>query len=349
MKNDSALSQRWRRAAVERGVLSWALAPLTAVYALLWWLRKLWWLGPWSRPQRVPVPVLVVGNVVVGGAGKTPTTLAILHHLRQAGWRPGVVSRGYGREGRDTLEVTPDTEARLSGDEPLLICQQAGVPVVVGINRSDAARRLLQRHPGVDLIVCDDGLQHWGLHRDLAIVVFDSRGIGNGWLLPSGLLREPWPVRHRFAPHLVLQHSDGSAVCATPASDLPTYMAQRRLSNTCHNAAGHTQALANWVTRSFSVVTGIAQPERFVAMLHKAGVRPAHWRALPDHASTATWQEALRAVGGPVLCTEKDMVKLRQALAPEDATRVWAVPLELQLDPAFLQTIEQRLKATAQV
>lgn len=349
MSDATALSQRWRMAAVRRGGWALALWPLTALYALLWCLRRLWWHGPWARIERLSVPVLVVGNVVVGGAGKTPTTLAILKHLQHKGWRPGVVSRGYGRQSRDTLEVAPDAAASLSGDEPLLIRRRTGVPVVVGADRVTAARLLLQLHPEVNLIVCDDGLQHWRLHRDLAVVVFDPRGTGNGWLLPSGLLREPWPVRHRFAPHLVLQHSDTPSPSPAPASDLPTFHAQRRLADSCHNSLGESCALSVWANQPCSVITGIAQPERFVAMLNSAGVHPALSQALPDHASVDAWLMALRGVKGAVLCTEKDLVKLRQVLLPEDACRVWAVPLELALPSAFLQSVEQRLGATAQV
>ena len=141
----------------------------------------------------------MVGNVVVGGAGKTPATVAIVQHLRKTGHRPGVVSRGYGRRSKhsdrlnDVLQVGPDTPADTSGDEPALISRATGVPVFVGRSRIAAGRALLEAFPDTTVLVCDDGLQHLALHADVAVAVFDERGIGNGWLLPAGLLREPWP------------------------------------------------------------------------------------------------------------------------------------------------------------
>ena len=186
------------RAAIERAwwlpqatLWSRLLGPLAALYRLLWRGRAWLYRSGARRAAAVGVPVVVVGNLVVGGAGKTPTVIALVRALRQRGWTPGVVSRGYGSRDGHAREVRPDSRVDDSGDEPLLIRLRSGAPVWVGRDRVEAARRLLAANPQVDLIVADDGLQHLPLARDLQIVVFDERGIGNGRLLPAGPLREP--------------------------------------------------------------------------------------------------------------------------------------------------------------
>ena len=180
---------RWQGIWRTRGPLAHLLWPVSILYGWLTALRRRLFAAGVLKTVRLPVPVIVVGNVVVGGAGKTPTVLALLQHLQQRGWQPGVVSRGHGRRGTGVLEVHPDTPATDSGDEPALIRRSAGVPVFVAARRSEAGQALLAAHPGVDLIVCDDGLQHLALGRDLSIAVFDDRSTGNGWLLPAGLLQ----------------------------------------------------------------------------------------------------------------------------------------------------------------
>src|SRR5690606_24360938 len=131
----------------------------------------------------------------------TPVTLALVRHLRDRGWHPGVVSRGYGRRTRDVREVLPASSPAEVGDEPLLIARAAGVPVFVGRQRAQAGRALLAAHPRTDILVCDDGLQHLALARDLEVCVFNDEGAGNGWLLPAGPLREPWPRRVDWVLH----------------------------------------------------------------------------------------------------------------------------------------------------
>lgn len=351
MKATASVAQRWLKATLGRGWVAWLLLPVTTCYALLWWCRRWLWHTSWRRSHRLPVPVVVVGNVVVGGAGKTPATLAILRHLVQQGFRPAVVSRGYGRSDHDIVEVHLDTPATISGDEPLLIRQASGVPVFVGQDRVAAGQMLLKNHPNVNVIVCDDGLQHWRLHRDIAIAVFDERGVGNGWLLPSGLLREPWPIHHRFAPHMLLQqHTLPHHRPPLPnPKHLPTFSAGRRLSKHATNLQGHTRSTPNWAHSTCSAISGIAQPERFFDMLRHAGIAPTLTVALPDHAPAATWMAALAQVQGDVMCTEKDAVKLRGLLPAEDASRVWVVGLELDIPDAFMHAITERLQAFGRV
>ena len=171
---------------LQRNVISGLLWPISRLFALL---------ARWRRariaPQRLPVPVVVVGGITVGGAGKTPLTLHLVEALRQHGYAPGIISRGYGGAVSGEIEVHEGSSAGVVGDEPLLLRRRAGCPVFVGKDRVAAGRALLAAHPQVNLILCDDGLQHYRLARDFEIAVFDRRGLGNGWQLPAGPLREP--------------------------------------------------------------------------------------------------------------------------------------------------------------
>lgn len=280
--------------------------------------------------------MIVVGNYIVGGAGKTPVTLALLEALRAAGHLPGVVSRGHGRRDNGIRSVEPGDPPELAGDEPLLIRRRAGVPVVVGTDRRRAALELLARNPDVTVIVSDDGLQHRGLRRDAAIVVFDERGVGNGRLLPAGPLREPLPVSP--PPDAWVVYSHGQASTAWPGWPL-----QRRLSGACPLAewlAGrpHMAALSTLRGREHLAVAGIAVPERFFADLEQAGLTV---RRLPrpDHApySAPPWPHD----ACEVLVTEKDAVKLARWTDTGAVVRV--VPLDLELPVDLVSAVLSRL------
>ncbi|RYY90103.1 MAG: tetraacyldisaccharide 4'-kinase, partial [Comamonadaceae bacterium] len=199
-----ALQRAWLR----RGPAARLLRPISLLYRLLSAAHRLAYRRGWLRIDRLPVPVVVVGNVVAGGAGKTPAVLALLDHLRERGIAAGVVSRGYGRSGDACAEVLPDADPARVGDEPLLLRRKAGVPVFVAARRAEAGRALLAAYPGTRVIVSDDGLQHHAMARDIEICVFDRRGLGNGWLLPAGPLREAWPR----PVDLVLRHPDADTL-----------------------------------------------------------------------------------------------------------------------------------------
>jgi tetraacyldisaccharide 4'-kinase len=303
------------------------LLPLSWLYALLAVLARR------RKAQRAPVPVLVVGNLVVGGAGKTPTVIALVQALLQAGWRPGVISRGHGRSGDELSAVGPASTAAQVGDEPLLIARRSGVPVWVGRERVAAAHALCAAHPAVDILVSDDGLQHAALARDAEVVVFDERGAGNGRLLPAGPLREPLPRRLPPRRHLLYN-------APRPSTPLPGALALR--------SPGLALTLADWQAgRSeravaleslrgprWLAVAGIAAPERFFAMLEAAGLAIERM-PLPDHHAYAAlpWP----AGTGRVLTTEKDAVKLDPARL--GATQVWVVGLDFRLPPDFTQAL----------
>jgi len=312
----SALQRAWR----SRGPLARLLYPLSLVYRALVALdRRL------RRPERLPVPVVVVGNVVAGGAGKTPVVLAVLEHLRQRGLLAGVVSRGYGRQGDDCLEVRPEDEAARTGDEPLLLRLRSGRPVFVARRRADAGRALLHSYPATRVIVSDDGLQHHALARDLEICVFDGRGTGNGWLLPAGPLREPWPRK----VDLVLVHGDPPGVAG--------HRMRRGLAPYAERADGTRRPLAELRATPVHALAGIAAPEAFFAMLREAGLSLAATHALPDHHDFA---HASFAADATLVCTEKDAVKLWRT-RPD----AWAVPLQVEIPAAFWREFDALLAA----
>lgn len=334
---------RWQGIWSRRGPLAWLLWPLSQLYGALSRLRRNLYATGLFKIHQLPVPVIVVGNVIVGGAGKTPTVIALVKHLQAQGWRPGVVSRGYGRRSDAVLEVRTGTPAADSGDEPALIQRSTGVPVFVATRRVEAAHALLHAHPQVNLLLCDDGLQHLALGRDVAIAVFDDRGAGNGWLLPAGLLREPWPPRrgNRFQPDLVLHQQCGTNAGAHSQTDLPTFTAVRRLADHAIGLQGQLTTLHTLKDQPLTAVAGIARPEVFFDMLRARGLTLAHTVALPDHADPATYAAVLRTKQ-TLVCTEKDAVKLFAA-QPTNGAAVWAVPLELTPAPAFFEALEQRL------
>ncbi|HVE52496.1 MAG TPA: tetraacyldisaccharide 4'-kinase, partial [Ramlibacter sp.] len=290
------MQQALQRAWMRRGAPAWLLLPVSLAYAGLVALHHALYAGGLKKRYRARVPVVVIGNVVAGGAGKTPVVLAVLEHLRARGLSVGVVSRGYGRSEGGCHEVQPDDAPSRAGDEPLLLRRNAGVPVFVAARRAEAAAALLQAHPRTHVLVSDDGLQHHALARDIEVCVFDGRGVGNGWLLPAGPLREPWPRPVDF----VLTHGG--------ASGIPGHVMQRTLAPFARRADGTQRPLAEFKGTPVHALAGIARPDTFFAMLHAAGLEPTATHALPDHHDFAGGAPV--PLGDVIVCTEKDAVKL---------------------------------------
>jgi tetraacyldisaccharide 4'-kinase len=316
--------------------LAMVLRPLSLLYRMLAALDR-----ALTRPRQLGLPVLVVGNLVVGGAGKTPTVIALVQQLRSAGWTPGVVSRGYGRRQNDVAEVHADSLPADVGDEPLLIRLRTGAPVFVGSDRVAAARALRLAHPAVNIVLSDDGLQHRRLARDLEIVVFDERGAGNGLLLPAGPLREPLPAA-LSARTLLLYNADAPSVALpgwTAARELRGVLAFGDWARGAASAAGSWSALRG---RRLVAAAGVAAPERFFAALRAQGldIDPL---PLPDHHAfdTLPWPP-----GTPdVVVTEKDAVKLRRAAL--GATRLWVAPLDLVPEAGFMAAVQRHFPPPA--
>jgi tetraacyldisaccharide 4'-kinase len=316
-----------QRAWLQRGAPARLLWPLSLIYGALAAIRPtLHRLGV-LRAQRVGVPVVVVGNVIAGGSGKTPVVMAIVRHLQARGLQVGVVSRGYGRSTRDCREVQFDSDAREVGDEPALIRRATGAPVFVAARRVEAARALLAQHPATQLIVSDDGLQHLALARDVEICVFDDRGIGNGWLLPAGPLREHWPR----ACDLVLHTGSRPAFAG--------FTARRALAAHAVRSDGTHVPLSALRGRPLVAVAAIAKPEAFFQMLREQSLTLHRCIALPDHHDFQDWTQPT-GEGFTLVCTEKDAVKLWR-VAPE----ALAVPLVFEPAPAFFAALDAKLSS----
>lgn len=288
------------------------------------------------------MPVLVVGNLVVGGAGKTPTVIALAQALQRRGWHPGIVSRGYGGQrpdARKPLQVHADSAALETGDEPLLMALRTGLPVWVCSQRVAAAKALCAHHPEVDVLISDDGLQHPALHRDAELVVFDDRGAGNGLQLPAGPLREPLPGG-------LPRQTRALYNAGRPSTPLPGPCAHRRLTGvqqltTWWGTRETPKNLEAWRGRRVLAAAGIGHPERFFSMLEQAGLVVERW-PLADHAplSPRPWPADTPCV----VMTEKDAVKLpSSALSPSEATALHVATLDFELPDSTVDALEQLL------
>jgi tetraacyldisaccharide 4'-kinase len=314
------------------GVLNLLLLPLSLLFAAVSGLRRLAYRHGWLASVAVGVPVLIVGNITAGGSGKTPLVIWLVNHLRAQGYRPGVVSRGYGGVARGCVDVQPDSPPSEVGDEPLLIQLKTGAPVVVGRDRVAAARTLLARHPGVDVIVSDDGLQHYRLQRDIELAVIDAAsGLGNGWPLPAGPLREP---KSRLASvDAVIQVVRGPA----PPQAFDRAWRADYTAGEAHRLRQPREksALRDLPPHDWLAATGIGRPQGFFDMLQQRGVRFSP-RAFADH--HAFRPQDLPA-DGAVLMTEKDAVKC-QMFAGE---HWWAVQLDVAPEAGFIHWLDARL------
>jgi len=324
----SAPGSRLQRAWLRRGALAWLLWPLSLLYAALFGLRRWLYRKGWLKTHRVRVPVIVVGNVIAGGAGKTPVVMAVVRHLQARGLRVGVVSRGYGRSTDDCREVFGESDPQDVGDEPALIHRATGAPVFVARHRVEAARALLARHPATQVIVSDDGLQHLALARDVEICVFDDRGVGNGWQLPAGPLREQWP-----RPCDLVLHSGEH-----PAFE-GGYTATRALAQDAVASDGKLTPLEALAGTPAIALAAIARPEAFFDMLRARGLTLTNTIALPDHFDFGGWQRP-SDLEYPLLCTEKDAVKLWRH-APD----ALAVPLHFAPEPRFFAALDAKLSS----
>jgi tetraacyldisaccharide 4'-kinase len=302
-------------------VITYLLWPIELLYKLAWFVRRSLFALGFIQTHKLDATVIVVGNVVAGGGGKTPLTMAIVQRLIQQGHQVGVVSRGYGRTQHQVQLVNAQSTADQVGDEPLLIFQKCQVPIAVGANRVATAQQLLHQHPNIRFIVCDDGLQHAALQRDIEICVMDSMGIGNGHLLPAGPLRESWPRTVDLLLHTQRRTmSEG-------------FESTRQLSAQAINGLGQSIELTALQNQSVEVVCGIAKPKAFAHMLEERGIQIAQFHALPDHANFSNWHASHPHL--KLLCTEKDAIKL-WATHPE----AFAVPLLFEPELSFWQAFD---------
>lgn len=347
MKAPAALVRGLHSAWRKKGWLSTLLLPLSWIAAAAVARKRSQFEHKPALVHHCRIPVVVVGNIYVGGTGKTPVVIALLRALQSKGWHPGVVSRGYGVKVGDRARTGQgDLDAGQFGDEPALIARTAGVPVSVHPDRTEAARRLQRDFPKVDIIVADDGLQHLALGRDLEILVQDARGIGNGRMLPAGPLREP-ADRLRYVDVIVTNLVAGQP---DPAPvDSPARQVRMRLEPVKAEklVSGETLNWADWLAEHgkepASAVAGIGQPARFFAMLRHHGLTLSQTASLDDHYDYA--ESPFEALATPiVLTTGKDAVKCARFQDP----RIWVVHAEPRFsDPGWLDHVHEMLRLIA--
>lgn len=330
------------------------LLPLSVLFVALSRLRRALYHFGLLRQQRLPCPVIIIGNVTAGGSGKTPLVQALARSLSQAGWRVGILARGYGAKTLAAREVQGRDDVAQSGDEPLLHklhLAADSVPVFIGRARAAAGRALLARYPQTNLLLCDDGLQHYALARDIEILAIGAAGFGNGLPLPAGPLRE-CPQR----PADFTLYAQGRQSSARAG-----FVAQRslgRIAALAHWRTGNAEAQSGEVFtpqsfaariggQSLLAAAGIAQPEEFFALLQTNGLTPTRTLALSDHYAfdplrPLPWHEARESI---ILMTEKDAVKCAQHPAAQNDARLFVVSLALHLPPDFVGALLGRLRS----
>lgn len=310
--------------------------PLTGLFSLLAKVRRGLFRIGLVQAKGLPVPVIVVGNIAVGGSGKTPVVAWLSVQLRAAGYVPGIVSRGYGASVAGVTLVTVDSDPKTCGDEPVLLAQMTDCPVAVGPDRPAVARALLKAHPECSVIISDDGLQHYRLPRDVEIVVVDEAMLGNRWLLPAGPLREPLSRLDRV--DLIIAHGPLSEVLTQRLASLPV-VAMQLEGERVRRVVGNREwrALADFRGQRIHAVAGIGRPERFFQQLRDAGLEVVP-HIFADHHRYS--RDDLDFAAGEVkIMTAKDAVKCRSFASAD----VWELPVTARIDARASDIILEKL------
>jgi tetraacyldisaccharide 4'-kinase len=339
----SGVAQGLPRLWYRRGLAAvlWPFLPVSWLFLLLVSLRRVLYRYGLIRARALPVPVIVVGNLTVGGSGKTPLVLWLAGQLRAQGWQPGIVSRGYGGSVAGVRAVVAASTSSEVGDEPLLLARRSGVPVFVGRDRVAAGLALLAAHPDCNVIISDDGLQHYRLQRTAEVLVFDGRGAGNGCLLPVGPLREP--LSRLAGVTAVVWNGGAEMQAAHAAQGVPQFDMQ--LQGRCFVALSDAQRLCDADAlrgKRLYAMAGIGDPVRFFSTLTALGLEfEAH--PFPDHHCYSAADLAF-AQDGVLLMTEKDAVKCASITTGE----AWVLPVEAEITAAaapasLLDTILEKL------
>ncbi|HEY1057636.1 MAG TPA: tetraacyldisaccharide 4'-kinase [Limnobacter sp.] len=326
------------------------LRALGVVYkALRWATRQNSRAAAAKRPfQRRPL-ILVVGNLIAGGAGKTPVVMAVCKALTTRGHRVGIVSRGYGRKTDTVVVYTPGQQAPFDaaavGDEPLFLARSTGRPIAVGARRAEALKALLSEHPALDVVVSDDGLQHAGLERHVEWVVFDRRGAGNRQLLPAGPLREPLGRLNTVDAVLCTQGTvEELAAQLNQVADDRWHAVDVRLTGFTQAASGQQvtieAARSAWQGLSVTAFTGLGNPDKLFEAIRQSGINLSGCMGLPDHADYP--ENFCSTMHGDILLTSgKDAVKL-----PITDARLWVADIEVTLPAVLIDRLEEQLGLT---
>ncbi|TCN85445.1 tetraacyldisaccharide 4'-kinase [Shewanella fodinae] len=304
----------------------WLLWPLSWLFALISGLRRLAFRLGIKTQVKLPVPVIIVGNITVGGSGKTPVVIYLVEWLRRQGYRPGVISRGYGSQQLHSRLVSATSTPADVGDEPCMIVRRTGVPMAVGADRIASAHLLLQSAI-VDIIISDDGLQHYRLARDVELVVLDvHRGLGNGMLLPAGPLREgTWRLK-----------TADFILCNGASADTTTHFAMTLQPSGLQPVSGETDQEPPTTAQPVVAVAGIGNPQRFFETLQQQGYSLRQTIVFADH-HPYNVQDFAQVAQQPIVMTEKDAIKCRTF-----AGKQWWY---LAVDAVFSATFESQLLA----
>jgi tetraacyldisaccharide 4'-kinase len=326
--------RHWR----SRGAIAWLLWPVSLLFGVVISVRRFLYkirIFPSTHPG---IPVIVVGNLTAGGSGKTPLVLRIAEILKERGWKPGIVSRGYlggagaaGGSTRQPRAATIAADPAEVGDEPILLARRSGCPVWVAPDRVAACRTLREQNPECDVLITDDGLQHYALRRDIEVCVVDGRGFGNGFLHPAGPLREP---RSR------LRTVD--AVVTQGAPDAQGYkMALEGDKLVRFTDARELRPAKSFAGQRMHAVAGIGDPKRFFLQLARFGIKVVP-HPFPDHHAFRAEDFAF-GDSDPVVMTEKDAVKCKRIVAGNPQAQYWVFPVAASLDPAFERWLLEKL------
>ena len=326
------IEQQWQGSSA----WAWLLIPLSWLFGSISALRRQGYQWGWLRAQRLPVPVIVVGNISVGGTGKTPLVIWLAQQLQQHGHRPGIISRGYGGDATQIpRSVNHDSAPAEVGDEPVLLARDSGCPVWVGRDRAATGRALLAAHPAVTVLISDDGLQHYRLARDIELAVMDgARGFGNRRLLPAGPLREPL-ARLSGVDAVIVNQLATIRPADVPAA-LPVYFMVLQAQQFVNLADPARRAsAADFASKTIHAVAGIGHPQRFFDQLTALGIQ-AETHAFPDHHAYAAHELAWPE---PILMTAKDAVKCG-AFA---TANMWMLPVQAVLQPNPIERVLAKL------
>ena len=362
---ESRLLAAWSK----RGALAILLLPLAAVFFCLSVIRRWAYSFGILGIADLPVPVVIVGNLTVGGVGKTPLVISLVEQLKQRGYRPGVITRGYGGKGEGG-EVPLAGDPEQFGDEPVLIRMRTACPVVVGRDRVGAARQMLQIAPETNVIISDDGLQHYALPRQVEIVVIDDRGFMNGWLLPAGPMREtarrlltvdaivgngvsvppfdsaevPFFQMTMKAGEFYALQDIGRRVTSTnlrdtlsPSPSVPLPQGAREGIGASGAGSDGRITSTNWQGLKLHGVAGIGSPNRFFKQLAQLDIVSINHPFPDHHAYTA---DELDFDGDAILTTEKDAVKLRRLTL---RLPVWVMPIDACVQPNLADFVVKKL------
>jgi tetraacyldisaccharide 4'-kinase len=310
-----------------RGAIAWLLWPASLVFGLVVFFRRLFFRFRLLKSHSAGIPVIVVGNLSAGGSGKTPLVLRIAEVLREHGWKPGIVSRGYGGSADGPREATIASDPAEVGDEPMLLARRSGCPVWVAPDRVQACAALREKHPECNVIVTDDGLQHYALRRDVEICVVDERSMGNGFLQPAGPLREPRSRLQSVDAVVIHGRSPAQGYAMTLEGDKLVRFTDAR----------DVRAAKSFAGQRVHAVAGIGDPKRFFLQLARFGLKIVP-HPFPDHhafsAADLDFGDA-----DPVVMTEKDAVKCKRIAQ----AHFWVFPVSASLDPAFERWLLERL------